>query len=345
MDLKELVRSRAADLDDVGAALSQMWRGADAAVGEDGEAAIVKACGLTLIAIASSDAEFAATSAAVAAATSAVPARTLLVQIDADVPKGLSADVAGICSLGPAGRPICQEQVIVKAAKSRVGDLPSLIAPLPVSDLPAVLLIQDVALVRSDLVRRLLPVIDVVIVDTRHCDDVAETFAALLAFEDAHRLVVRDLAFERLTVWREAIASAYDEVKGEGAQVTAVSATCPGEAAEGWLLLGWVESRFPQHGRPFVRMKRPAGSKSHAGGAVCAIELEVQDSDKRSDIRIEQQGNCVLPVTARGDEPVPGLPRPLADELELLTGVLLDPSRDRAYDSTLRAVIARNRAR
>ncbi len=338
--LEAVFAQRTVPIDEIGRALSSMWRAADGISTEKGESAIVRSRALTLIAI-SESATFPTMANAVNAAIAVVPARSVIVEIASC--DGVTAQVGGTCTIGGSGgKQFCQEQVVVKASNSTLRDLPSILVPLAVSDLPLVLFVPDTKLLRSDLVAQLVPVVDVLIVDSDGCADVADTFQYLARLENIEHLIVRDIAFERLRTWREVIAAGYDEVAGAGARVTAVQATCADNDAQGSLVLGWLESRFAGDQRPFVRMRRQVDDPSQKG-AVCGIDLEVHDDDKRTDIHFKQFGNHVLRLRSDEEDGTAAaeLPRPLLHPFAALTHVLADPIRDIAYDQALRAVIAR----
>lgn len=333
----EPLHSETVDVTRVGQALQELWKKADNS--KDEEAAIVRACGLTVIGLAFSDAELMELSAEIGTATSVVPARTLLVQSGADIEGGLSAEVAAFCTLpGPDRKQVCHEQVLLRAARPRAEDLPALITPLTVPDLPAVLILGSHEAIHSRLVERLLPAIDVLITDTRGCKDVHGTFRKLLAIRDGRRVKIRDLAFERLATWRETIANAYDEVLTNRERLMAVEANCVGNDAEGSLLLGWIESRFPPGRRPFCQLDRTARRET---GIVTGIRMTVAGAGAPRTIAFEQRGRHVLRLDEGDHTTTCELPRPTPDDRHLLTRILIDPQNDRIYDRTLRTVVER----
>jgi glucose-6-phosphate dehydrogenase assembly protein OpcA len=337
--LEAVFATRPVEIEGIGRAMSSMWREADSLAQAAGGGAVVRARGLTLVALAADAAEFREMAPAVEAAVDAVPARAVSIALDEGAGSDLDAEVGGRCR-SAGGKSFCQEHVVLRAHGSRVKDLPSLVVPLAVSDLPFVLYLPSTTLLRSDLVTRLLPIVDVLAVDTDGCADVPETLAFLRRLADVDHVIVRDLAFERLRTWREAIAEAYDEVAGHGARVTAITATCVENDAQGSLLLGWIESRFPPERRPFVRLKREAAEPSRVG-AVCGIDVEIHDEEKRSEICFRQFGRHVVRTGLPEHAASCALPRPLLTEHAALTAILADAVRDRIYEESLRAAVTR----
>lgn len=310
---------------------------ADSASATDSDAALVRACGLTVIGLAANAEQLGALGPAIAAATAVVPSRTLLVGLADDVEGGLRAEVSAFCTLGgPGARQVCQEQVILHARRDRAGDLPSLVTPLLVTDLPVVLIAKDPRLLFSALLDALVPAVDLLLVDTRSADDVKAVSARLHELLGRGNLAIRDLAFERLLAWREAIADAYDEVLAHGGRLTRVEASTIEDDAEGSLLLGWIESRFPVDRRPDVRLDRRPRDHERA---VTALHLEAEVRGGAFRASFQQFGRHVIRVSE--DDACASscdLPRPAPDDVDILVRLLADPDLDPVYEGALRAV-------
>lgn len=340
--VEDVFAQRAVAVDEIGRALSTMWRTADTASGAAGESAVVRARALTLIAIARSE-HMNATANAVNSAIAVVPARSIVVELASDSGDVIDAEVGGTCTIGGGGgKRFCQEQVVLRAATGRKRDLPSILVGLAVSDLPCVLYLPDPAAIGDELVARLLPILDVVVVDSSAADEVAPAFDHAVRLENIERVIVRDLAFERLRPMRESIAAAYDDVAKADARVTAVSMNTTKDNAEDLLLLGWIESRFEGGERPFVRYRRNVDA-SAIGGARCEIVLEVNDEERRYEIRFRRFDRAFQRVFSHeervGDDAQ--LHKPLVDTFTALTRVLADPIRSPYFDEALRAALSR----
>lgn len=335
--LEALTRPRTVGADRIGDSLREMWSQADAESTEDAGQAMVRACGLTVIALAASDDDLNRTCVQVGIATAAVPARTLIVQTDASVDGGLSAEVSAFCALGAGGRQVCQEQVLLKCAADRVADLPSLITPLPVPDLPVVLFLATPDLLEGELVDRLLPAIDLLVLDSSGALELARTFHRLVRIHDRRGIGLRDLAFERLLTWREAIASAFDQAGPDG-RLSRVEVVGTGGDSEAQLLLGWVASRFDGEQAPEIRMRRPAGDQQGQGRS---LRLDFRGGAEIDRCLLQQSGQHVIQQEESGSKTACSLPRPMRPDDELLIRILSDPQGDRIYDQALRAAIHR----
>lgn len=340
--VEDVFAQRTVPVDEIGRALSTMWRSADAAPGTPGESAVVRSRALTFIAIAKSD-QISATSNAVNSAIAVVPARSIVVELANDPGDEIAAEVGGTCTIGGAGgKHFCQEQVVLRAAAGRVRDLPSILVGLAVSDLPCVLYLPDPAAIGGDLVTRIMPILDVLVIDSSTSDQLATTFDRSTRLEDIEHVIVRDLAFERQRPLREAIAAAYDDVAGENARVTTVTMISTHDESQDLLLLGWIESRFSASERPFLRQKRNVDS-SAIGGARCELVLEVNDEESRSELRFRRFERNFIRVRG-ADERVGDdahLPKPLVDTYTALTRVLADPIRSAFFDQSLRFALSR----
>lgn len=177
------------------------------------------------------------------------PSRLLLVEIGHEEdPRELDGEVAALCHVRPAGGYVCSEQIVLQGGAGAGPLVPSAVRSLLVGNLPLVLL---------DLRRGPAP---------PWVEEIAEKAELLLmdserapdpdARRDLWRRIgedswgrVRDLAWARLTPWREIVAEAFDaarltsalpgtsEVTIETGRETPCSPAAP-------LLAGWIASRL-----------------------------------------------------------------------------------------------------
>ncbi|HET9940894.1 MAG TPA: glucose-6-phosphate dehydrogenase assembly protein OpcA [Candidatus Eisenbacteria bacterium] len=190
------------------------------------------------------------------------PSRLLLVEIGPGGSRELHAEVAALCHLRPAGGYICSEQIILRGDAGAGPLVPSAVGALLVGNLPTVLLdlhggeprpwIQDLA-DRADLV----------LYDTSESpslDDAGSVWRAIDADTDN---CVRDLAWSRLTPWREILAEGFDSTHLAPAcrnlrEVTLEHGTPETDGVPSCLLLlgGWLASRLGWR----VRSTEPDGA-------------------------------------------------------------------------------------
>lgn len=348
MPLTETLRSpQEVPADSIAEELAQLWSDAGAGpepqdeegASESSSSTLVRACGLTVIGIAANEDDLARLSPSIGAATVVVPSRTLLVGLCDEVVGGLRAEISAFCSIGGKGnKQVCQEQVILRSTRDRALDLPSLITPLLITDLPAVLVVPDSRLLFSSVVEPLLQAVDLLVVDTRGTEDLRSVTARLVEIRADHpRLAVRDLAYERLLAWREAIADSYDEVLDRHGRLSKVEASCVKGNPEGSLLLGWIESRLQADLKPDVRIN----NQHEDGERITAIHLEADTPRGPYASRFEQSGRFVVLMHEEDGVSSCDLPRPSPNDVEILIRLLSDPEQDPVYDATLTAVSAR----
>lgn len=329
-DIEAITQRRSVDVADVATELAELWRHAD---DSDEGAAVVRACGLTIVAMAHDPEEGDEIAALLASATAMVPARTLVVVRNERAEGGLSASVSAFCSLGPGGKQVCQEQVFLEADPDHWPALPSLIGALPVADLPVVLLARDPAQLDDPTVEALLPAIDLVVTDLARGDVPHDDLNRARAVLDESNVALRDLAFERLVVWRSAIACAWDRVAVGSTSLRAVAMSGPEDDLEATLLTAWIESLLRHEPSPPKIARSTDANAPH----LRAVRLEFEVDGRVEAVGLERHGEHV--VERRRDDDEHGscaLPRPIPSDAELLPGLLADPQSDPIHVDALR---------
>jgi glucose-6-phosphate dehydrogenase assembly protein OpcA len=268
----------------------------------------------------------------------------------------------------PHAAQVCCEQVTVEARGATVGELPAIVRPLLVTDLPALLWWRAPLPAESSVLDRLAREVQVVVVDTTRGavwadgvtpgGDPLAAVSGLLARREAPDAswTMRDLAFARLTPWRELTAALFDiiacrEVLG---RLTAVSVAGRPGAPEVRLYLGWLASRLGWRatgpGSPVARTyERPGGGRLtvriapvEEGAALARVAFEGPG------VRAWVQLGETTPAGDRleagadfgGGAPVTQVVTvdPMT-EARLVAGEIGMPGDDRVYEAAVRAVI------
>jgi glucose-6-phosphate dehydrogenase assembly protein OpcA len=186
--------------------LADLW----VATGKDGPndtgAGVLKACSMTLIAVAeaAADAEDAAgLGETIAALMPDYPARTILVRLSGPGEPVLSERVYAQCWL-PFGerRQICCEHIEITVSDAYLPDLRSLLPPLAAPDLPVILWCRSARLFDSPEIGVLAGIARKVIVDSTILPDARAALARLAAMAGGGALL-GDLSWTQLTRWRE----------------------------------------------------------------------------------------------------------------------------------------------
>jgi len=165
----------------------------------------------------------------------------------------LDAWVQAHCQLPAPGRPqVCGEQITIEARGAAAGQaLSGLMLPLLVPDLPVMVWLPACDALNQPLSQRVQRLADRVIVDSTTA---AQPLAMLrtLAELTAQGVVLSDIAWGRLTAWRELVAGLFDaadhrEHLGSVYRVTIDHAHDEAAHAQALLLTGWLASCLDWH--------------------------------------------------------------------------------------------------
>src|SRR3984885_8201424 len=190
-------------LKDLRSLWSDLGRNADVSGG------VLRACGMTLVVAAESDADCQDPRHTLGVLMHDHPARAIVLQLNEK--PGLDANVFSQCWM-PFGkhRQICAEGIEISAGITEMNHVAQLLLPLIVSDLPAVLWCRGPRVFSGDVFAPLLPLVQKVIVDSATASDPK---AAIAVIRDLYRQgrLVADLSWTKLTSLRELMASLFDE--------------------------------------------------------------------------------------------------------------------------------------
>ena len=176
---------------------------------EGDEQALMRACSLTLVVLADAEENPADVSEALAELMQTHPSRAIVVRVSAGESDRLEAEVRAHCWM-PLGRrqQICSEQIEVEASEASLAELPSVLLPLIVPDLPAILWCRSERAFSSPAFRELRELAPRVIMDVEKFRRPAQALARLA--QQASEDVTTDLSWTRLTRWREMVAQAFE---------------------------------------------------------------------------------------------------------------------------------------
>ena len=188
--------------------IDRLW--ADMAERSEGEEhALVRACALTLIVLTDRDENSAAVSETLAELMQTHPSRAIVIRLTDEQGEHLEADVRAHCWM-PMGRrqQICSEQIEIETSEDSLADLPSVLLPLVVPDLPAVLWCKSEKAAGLPAFKRLTALAPRVILDI---GGFSEPNRALEEWTgEPLSVITTDLSWARLTRWRETVAQVFD---------------------------------------------------------------------------------------------------------------------------------------
>lgn len=215
------------DVQAVEAALNNLWReeaGAHcAALDEtDGDAALMRARVLNLLAYVTSAADVEEVNRILSEVTVGHPCRALVMVADKSAleERDIEMFVSAVCHArgeGSGGRRVCCEQVTLRASGRYAVELPSAATPLLISDLPVFLYWRDsLAPARSTdatIFQSLAEAADRLVLDSAEFANPLTDLVFLVQLTARSRsldLALSDLNWSRLTSWRALLASFYD---------------------------------------------------------------------------------------------------------------------------------------
>ncbi len=218
--------------------LAALWVSMAKDKGGDAEHGVLRACSMTLVVLAEESDDVGEIGSTVAELMQEFPSRAILVRLSREQ-TALSARVYSQCWM-PFGqrRQICCEQIEIVAPEKGWGDLPPLLAPLTVPDLPAIL---------WDRTSR-LP--DATGFATKSIIDSERFGSAEVLKRLAPERIYGDLAWTRLTQWRGLIAQLFENRAHLEflPRITAIEIGHTGEGVpvSGYYLGAWLQAGIPQ---------------------------------------------------------------------------------------------------
>lgn len=178
--------------------LSNLW--VDLAKEKNGDAGVLRACSMTLIAVVDEADDPAKIGETIAMLMREHPSRAIVVRVRDTEEHFLASQVLAQCWMPFSDRrQICCEQVEITASAQSLSDLPAVLLPLIVADLPVILWARS-----QPGLDALAGIVGKVIVDSGKSADFG------LVERMAKVRLVGDLAWVRLTRWRELIAQIFE---------------------------------------------------------------------------------------------------------------------------------------
>jgi glucose-6-phosphate dehydrogenase assembly protein OpcA len=258
--------------------------------------AVLRACSMTLLVALDAGDDEQEAAETVAELMHEHPSRSIVLKVTRDGSGGLDARVLAQCWM-PFGRrqQICCERIEITAAAERLEEVPRIILGVTAPDLPVVLWCRGARLCREKGFGELAALADKLIVDSAEFAS-AEEGLEFVRKASARKLTA-DLAWTRVTAWREMVALLFDcpETGMTARQIERVRVVHGGSEAgssaaylAGWLrvtlgggVLVTAEARREEHdgivGIEFEGDGMRASVSAHAGFAM----LRMHDREHR----------------------------------------------------------------
>ena len=150
------------------------------------------------------------------------------------------------CARSAEGATISAERIELGVGGLAPEIVSSSINALRIGDIPDVLWWTSGTLSEHDLFEQMLPLMDVLIVDSSGIDGAPTALCELAAFADrSHAILLRDLAYMRLSPWQDMVAQFFDDERfvADLNRIEAVE-VASGSSAEAYYIVGWLASRL-----------------------------------------------------------------------------------------------------
>ena len=292
--------------------------------GKQGDAGVLRACSMTLVVITEASDDAPALGETVAALMPEHPARSILILLRGEGERALSQRVYQQC-WKPFGQrqQICCEQIEITASDAALADLPSVILPLAVPDLPVILWCRSARLTGRPEFGEIARMATKVVVDSAAAADAA---GAIRRMADAVRSggILADLAWTRLTRWRETLARVFEnrDTLARLGEVNRVQVRFgPGYDTAAWYLAAWAANALASVGVVVTPVfeRQEETLRLELSGATFHVKLSRQDD--RLVTVVNEQSNCT------------NLPRPT--DYHLMREELGIVRRDAIFEGTL----------
>ena len=313
--------------------LSELW----VSLGEqhgDESAGVLRACAMTLVVLAEASENESAVSETLAALMRDHPSRAIVVRVRPGDEPALEARVFAQCWM-PSGqrRQICCEQIEIASSGGSLGDVPAVVLPLVAADLPVIVWSRLGQLLERPALANFPRMATKTILDSASRPDPRAALMALAKARGAG-LLVADLAWTRLTRWRESIAQIFENPAhfSRLPSIRKVTIHYAGEVAPAGVRYfdAWLRRCLERAGaEPAIDWRR-SGDASDSG--LCRVELE---SGEPGGLQVSVRKAEGAAAEVRVDKLLNRTVFPEASDYALLREELSISGRDPSYEAAL----------
>lgn len=265
--------------------LRELW--AELGREQESGSGVLRACAMTLVVLAEDDADAENVRRTLGMLMHDHPSRSIVLR--ASEGAALDARVFAECWM-PFGRnqQICSEGIEMSADAANLGDVARLLVPLVVPDLPVVLWCRGPRFFSTRYFDPLFSLADKIIVDSVFASNPRGAVAVLKELRSRGRRI-GDLAWTRLTVWRETLAHIFEDCPDKPSRVREVHVEYAAPLSSAVLYFSrWIErvipaariSIDPVAGAAGLRAVRIVGDGLNLTVAAADGSLEVQVEGK-----------------------------------------------------------------
>jgi glucose-6-phosphate dehydrogenase assembly protein OpcA len=204
--------------------LADLWVSLGKEGQPEGGAGVLRACSMTLVVLAEEGEDVMALGETIAALMPEHPARAIVVRLRGAGERALTERVYSQCWM-PFGqrRQICCEQIELTASDASLEDLPSVVLPLAVPDLPLILWCRAPRLLGMPEFHEIAAMAGKLVVDSAKATDKRMVLGRMAEMSQTG-LLLGDLSWSRLTRWREMLSQVFEnqEYLGKLAKISSI---------------------------------------------------------------------------------------------------------------------------
>jgi glucose-6-phosphate dehydrogenase assembly protein OpcA len=243
----------------------------------EGSSGVIRACAMTLIAAVDCEDDAKGVAETIGQLMHEHPSRAIVLCIGSGAAP-ITARVFAQCWLPFGGRKqICCEQVEIAAGVDLLPDLRKLLLGITVPDLPVVLWSRSASLCENTSFAKLFPLADKLILDSARFDDAEAGLALVKRLQNS-----ADLAWTRLTPWRETVAQIFENEHNRkyAREIRRVTIEHTGQtvSAAARYLASWFAHSLPSGVEIAVVANDVAGVELAAPGFAASIRLDEPSS-------------------------------------------------------------------
>ena len=190
--------------------LAALWVATAKQNGAASDGGVLRACSMTLVVLAEDGEDQQQLGKTIASLMPEHPARTIIVRLTGSGERSLTERVYSQCWM-PFGqrKQICCEQVEITSSDPGLADLPWVIQPLAVADLPLVIWCHSARAAALPQFQALAQAADKIVLDSDALGDSAAGLRLVNNLKGRTKLL-GDLAWTKLTRWREMLAQVFE---------------------------------------------------------------------------------------------------------------------------------------
>lgn len=228
--------------------LTQLWIDLAKEETDHNSAGVLRACAMTFLVAVEERDDKQAVGQTIAELMHAHPSRAVVLDIHKDGGSTLDARVFAQCWM-PFGRrqQICCEEIEISAPEHLLADVPKLLLALTVPDLPVVLWVRCPGMAMHGEFQKIFPLANKIIIDSDCFDDSNRAYA-FVAEMNRRGVNMVDLAWTRLTPWRQIVAQIFEDerYRPQLGRIRKVSIFRAGNGAGSRYLASWFRHALPR---------------------------------------------------------------------------------------------------